>query len=50
MPKHETPMAYTNWEESVTFNDHGPSPSTLLERVWLFCSDVMGQAARSSCW
>ena len=31
MPDHDTPTKYPNWKESVTFDDHGPSPTTILE-------------------
>ncbi len=31
MTNYDTPMMYTNWQDSVTFGDKGPSPTTLIE-------------------
>ena len=31
MPNQDTPTQYPNWKATVTFDDHGPSPTTLLE-------------------
>ena len=31
MSTQDTPTQYPNWKETVTFDDRGPSPTTLLE-------------------
>ncbi len=31
MTNYDSPMMYANWEETVTFGDKGPSPTTLIE-------------------
>ncbi len=31
MHNHDTATKYPNWKESATFDDHGPSPTTILE-------------------
>ncbi len=31
MTNYDTPMMYAAWEDSVTFGDQGPSPTTLIE-------------------
>ncbi len=31
MATQATPMMFSSWEESVTFGDKGPSPTTLME-------------------
>lgn len=31
MTSYDSPMMYANWEESVTFGDRGPEPTTLIE-------------------
>lgn len=30
MTTHDTPQIYANWKDLVTFNDHGPSLTTLV--------------------
>ncbi len=31
MAKHDSAIVHANWEDSVTFKEHGPSPTTLME-------------------